>query len=220
MEDEILEYLLDNDKSDFIEISPILTHLFPHPSPDILSSVRSTLHMFISKQFILRKDDGYGNLGYGGGPDDDPYSWKRENAKYTIPLLFRIAIEGRNYIENKRRLQRQDELLERQTVSTEMSSEQNVLVGQSVIDTNTISIRNFTTQKNFNIITIAVGALTLVTLVVYTYYTSKTITEKSFLKLDSTIQNSTKRLDSMLIVQKGIDSSLRIMAGKDSLKKK
>lgn len=210
---QTLVYLKNNQGiEDAIELSPFFKNYLgaKKDDPNELRKVSITLSQLKARGYVEGSIILLGQKGNG----------YENNNLDDHRLLYKLEPEGYKYISEELRLKAQDDLLQRQTTSIENSNAQNVLVGQSVINTNSLTTTNFQSQKNFNLITIVVGALTFLTLAVYTYYTSKSITEESFLRLDSTLQNSTKRLDSMLQVQKGIDSSLRIVAGKDSLQKK
>ena len=153
------------------------------------------------------------------GNFDDEHGLKLEIANNYLKkyeFIKQVYDKPEHYITEKGKNFYGIEFLKREKIR--IREEKQDELTQSLINTNNAITRNVKSQKIFNIITISVGALTLLTLVIYTYYTSKSISEASFLRLDSTLQNNTKKLDSMLQVQKGIGTSLRTIAEKDSTK--
>ena len=230
MFDKLLFFLYDNEGSEYVEITEFLKATFSEPTESVYKHIRQSLLVLVNRQLIHTEKTIFKNLGnmltIPGKMDgsQELFDFNLHERRPDLDLLFIITIDGRKYIEEKKRGTKQDEVLERQTTSIEQSNAQNKLVGQSVIDTNKLSVKNYGSQKNLAKLTLLVAALSFFALCIYTYYTKKlldasktSITKEQLQQLDTTLQDNRRTLDSILRAQTMIDSLLLIEVKKDSL---
>jgi hypothetical protein len=192
MEEEILKYLAQYDPAHPVSINHLLLAQWPDWDQGVNKHITASLQSLVSKKFITILYDQHVRLG-----TQNPY---RQGALYTLTedqILCSITYEGLKELDG---IKFHKDLLQ---------------VNQSVIDTNN-ALRSFNAfQKTISRLTLAVAAISLIAIGLSAYYASLGATAEEFLKINNTLQNNTRILDSIRIYQKGIDSSVR-KAVKDS----
>lgn len=168
-----------------------------------LQNVARTLHRLINSKFITHFSVPIlGQLANGS-----PTNYLEEHT-----IRVNLELLGYNYIADKITQDKQEKLLERQTAINEQS-------GQSVIETNSFSVKNTRKTNRLFWLTFAVAlisALGTVAGVILNYQQQKLQQDQVLQgKLTDSLQTQLKSLKSSLFLQqKSIDSLFRVLNDK------
>jgi len=146
------------------------------------------------------------------------FQYKSELTTVMTPFeLYKIyaelTLEGIDYALKLVREQKQFESVIDTNESVKITNSSFKILNEEIIPNNNIL------QRNIGYSTMGIAVLSLLAIAFSAYYSSKGVTSEDIRSLKSEIQDNRKLLDKMQQFQKGIDSSLQIMA-KDSLNSK
>ena len=133
-------------------------------------------------------------------------------------VVVRLLFKGHNYIEKIIRGENQESFLRRQTEANEAAAAQNIAVSNSVITTNRTVTSNLAFQKALTIISVGVAFLSVVVLIIYTYYTAKGITADQLNETNRILLKQVSTFDSTKIFQRSLDKPINKLL-KDSIVK-
>jgi|GEM_PF-5319753 len=190
---------------------------FHEENKQVYRHVVEAINFLIQEGLIVSLNKNYGNLGANVMENGVTGTFTFDMYKQipSAEILLKITYPGLQYLAAIRRENEQAIIQERQTKSIEQSNDQNILVGKSVVSTNEKTLMNFKTQRNFTIATIFV-AICAVFVAAIPLFNEKDA-QPDIQPIVKKLETQRTLLQNMIQVQKGIDSSLRIMAGRDSL---
>jgi hypothetical protein len=208
----ILQHLQNFGFTSITNIAPIIDEIFPYNQND--SAFDFNINQRNVREFIIGLRSNELIYVDGSTLQDEITTFEHRlkgNSWYLKGLEVSISKGGLDVLSEYRHSQ----LVEESHISAMNVNASILQTNTSVQDTNRTVSEVSKTQRNLAYISLFIVAISTVYLIL-TFYKSDSPILKS---IDTKLQNQEILLDSMRRYQKGIDSSLRIMAKKTSLKK-